>query len=95
MDDVSTDTAVEELARLWLAAERDASDRGNAGDTETRARLASEAYENAVARASREDLLVSWHAARKVQNGCEMGSASWSEARAVSELIRVEYLASA
>ena len=95
MDDVTSDTAVEELARLWLAAEREASDRGNAGGTEDRARLASVAYENAVACASREALLVAWHAARTIQNGCEMGSASWAEARAVSELIRVEYLASA
>ena len=88
------ETAIEVLARVWLAAERDASNRGNAGGTEERARQASTAYERAVAGGSREDLLVAWHAALKVQNAQEMGSHLWGEAREVSELIRVEYLAS-
>ncbi len=86
---------IEELARAWLASEREASDRRNAGGTEEHARNASAAYEAAIRAASREDLLVAWHAALKVQNASEMGSASWSDARAVSELIRVEYQASA
>lgn len=85
---------IEELARVWLAAEREASKRGNEGGTEEGARKASAAYEEAVRAASREDLLVAWHAARKVQEGCEMGSAAWADARAVVELVRFEYLAS-
>jgi hypothetical protein len=87
-------TAIEELARLWLAAEREASRQGNSAGTEKRARQASAAYEVAVTSASREDLLVAWHAALAVQHAQEMGSVSWSQAREVSELLRVEYLAS-
>lgn len=86
--------AIEDLARLWLASERDASRHGNTAGTEERARRASAAYEAAVTSASREDLLVAWHAALKSQHDQEMGSVSWSHAREVSELIRVEYLAS-
>ena len=86
--------AIEDLARLWLASEREASIRGNTAGTEERARLASANYESAVTAASREDLLVAWHAALKVQHAQEMGSSSWSEAREVSELVRVEYMAS-
>jgi hypothetical protein len=85
---------VDELASAWLAAEREASRRGNAGDTEGRARAASAAYEDAVRAASREELLIAWHAALKIQNACEMGSAAWADARAVAELVRVEYQAS-
>lgn len=87
--------AIEELARLWLAAEREASRQGNSAGTEERARRASMAYEAAVTTASREDLLVAWHAALQVQHAQEMGSVAWSEARAVSELVRIEYQASA
>lgn len=87
-------TAIEELASLWLASEREASRRGNTAGTEERARRASAAYETAVASASREDLLVAWHAALKAQHAQDMGSLAWSEARAVSELVRVEYQAS-
>ena len=86
--------SIEELARVWLAAEREARRRGNAGDTEEQARLASAEYERAVTSASREELLVGWNAALKVQNAQEMGSQTWAEAREVSELIRVEYRAS-
>lgn len=89
-----TNNAIEGLASLWLASEREASRRGNSAGTEERAREASAAYERAVTSATREDLLVAWHAARKVQHAQELGSAAWSEARAVSELVRVEYLAS-
>jgi hypothetical protein len=91
---IESDAAVEELASIWLAAERQASERGNAGGTEERARAASAAYDEAVARASREDLLVGWHAAQRLQDATEMGSKAWAEARAVSELLRMEYLAS-
>jgi hypothetical protein len=86
--------AIEELARLWLESEREASRRGNDAGTEMRAREASAAYEAAITSASREDLLVAWHAALNVQHGREMGSVPWSQAREVSELIRIEYLAS-
>ena len=85
--------AIEELAAEWLASERVARDRGNAGGSEERAQAASGAYERAVTAASVEELLVAWHAALRVQYACEMGSAAWSEARAVSELLRVEYAA--
>ena len=86
--------AIEYLARRWLESEREASRQGNSAGTEARARQASAAYEAAITSASREDLLVAWHAALKVQHAQEMGSAAWSEARAVSELVRVEYQAS-
>ena len=85
---------IEELARLWLASEREASRQGNSAGTEERAREASAAYESAVTAASREDLLIAWHAALRVQHAQEMGSVAWSEAREVSELVRVEYQAS-
>ena len=88
-----TEQAIEVLAAEWLESERIARDRRNAGGSEERAQAASAAYERAVTSASVEELLVAWHAALKVQYGCEMGSASWSEARAVSELLRVEYAA--
>ena len=88
------DTTIEELARVWLAAEREASYRGNAGGTEERARQASTAYEREVTAASREDLLIAWHAALQVQDATEIGSQAWAQAREVSEVIRVEYLAS-
>lgn len=85
--------AIEELATVWLATERQARDRANGGGSEGRARTASAEYERAVRSATREELLLAWHAARKVQHACEMGSAPWAEARAVSELLRVEHLA--
>lgn len=87
-------TAIEELARRWLATEREARRRGNAGATEQEARLASAAFERAVTAASREELLVAWNAALRIQHAQEMGSQAWAEAREVSELLRVEYLAS-
>jgi hypothetical protein len=86
--------AIEELARVWLESEREASRQGNAAGTEERARQASAAYESAVTSASREDLLIAWHAALAVQHAQEMGSVAWSEAREVSELVRIEYQAS-
>jgi hypothetical protein len=90
---MDTVEAIEALATLWLATEQEARDLTNAGGSEERARSASAAYERAVTSASAEDLLIAWHAALRIQYACEMGSASWAEARAVSELLRVEYLA--
>lgn len=75
-------------------AEREASRLANAVGTEERARQTSVAYEKAVTSASREDLLIAWHAALSIQRAQEMGSVAWSEARAVSELLRIEYQAS-
>jgi hypothetical protein len=88
-----TPRAIDELATVWLEAEREATNLVNRGASEERARTASAAYEHAVTSASREELLLAWHAALKVQHACEMGSASWASARAVSELLRVEHLA--
>jgi len=89
------DNSIEHLATRWLAAERVASEAANAGDSEHWARLASAAYDAAVAAASKEELLVAWHGAQQIQAATEMGSKSWGEARAVSELLRMEYLAAA
>ena len=88
-----TSDSIEDLAERWLAAERAASERGNAGGTEERARLASAAYDDAIGAAAAEDLLLAWHAAQRLQDATEMGSKAWAEARAVSELLRMEYLA--
>lgn len=87
------DISIEALAERWLAAERVAAEQANAGRTEERARLASAAYDDAIAAASVEDLLLAWHAAQQLQAATEMGSKDWAEARAVSELLRMEYLA--
>ena len=86
--------SIEVLADRWLTAERTAAQQGNLAGTEEQARIASAAYERAIASASREDLLLAWHAARRTQGTTEMGSTAWAHARAVSELIRLEYLAS-
>lgn len=88
-----TPKAIDELATIWLATERQARGFANAAGSEDRARTASAAYERAVTSATREELLIAWHAALKVQHACEMGSALWADARAVSELLRMEYLA--
>jgi hypothetical protein len=89
----SLDDSIEGLAAAWLEAERQAVAVGNANSTEERARFASAAYDDAVAAASTEDLLLAWHAAEAVVNRAEMGSKAWAEARSVAELLRVEYLA--
>jgi hypothetical protein len=88
-----TPKAIDELATVWLAAERQARGFANAGGSEERARTASADYERAVTSATREELLLAWHAALRVQHACEMGSVAWANARAVSELLRVEYQA--
>jgi hypothetical protein len=85
--------ALEDLAAAWLAAERQAISVGNANNTEDRARIASAAYDAAVAAASAEELLLAWHAAEAMAGRAEMGSKEWAEGREVAELLRVEYLA--
>jgi hypothetical protein len=50
-----------------------------------------ELYDNAVRAASQEDLRLAWEAARYRQRAEEVGTPAWSDARRVSELLRVEY----
>ena len=90
---IEADESIEHLATRWLSAERVAAESGNAGDSEHWARVTSAAYDAAVAAASKEDLLIAWHGAQRLQAATEMGSKAWGEARAVSELLRLEYLA--
>jgi hypothetical protein len=84
--------AIEDLARDWLSAERSASARGEVDDE--RSRIASALYDEAVRSASREELLVAWHAALRRQDEADMGSVAWAEARTVSQLLAREYAAS-
>lgn len=92
-DGESSDGSIESLAAAWLEAERTAVAVGNANNTEDRARLASAAYDAAVAAATPEELLLAWHAAQASAGRAEMGSKAWAEAREVAQLLRVEYLA--
>jgi len=85
--------SIEGLAAAWLESERTATAVGNANNTEERARLASAVYNEVVAAATPEDLLLAWQAAQAVAGRAEMGSKEWAEAREVAELLRVEYLA--
>jgi hypothetical protein len=89
----SADDSIEGLASVWLESERTAIAVGNANNTEERARLASAAYDAAVAGATPEELLLAWQAAQATAGRAEMGSKAWAEAREVAELLRVEYLA--
>jgi hypothetical protein len=89
----AADDALEELAAAWLESERQAVAVGNANNTEDRARVASAAYDAAVAAASAEELLLAWRAAEATAGQAEMGSKAWAESREVAELLRVEYLA--
>jgi len=89
----SVDMSIEGLAAAWLESERTATAVGNANNTEERARLASAVYNEVVAAATPEDLLLAWQAAQAVASRAEMGSKEWAEAREVAELLRVEYLA--
>lgn len=89
----SVDDSIEGLATAWLESERTAVAVGNANNTEERARLASAAYDAAVASATPEELLLAWQAAQATAGRAEMGSKAWAEAREVAELLRVEYLA--
>jgi hypothetical protein len=89
----STYDSIEGLAAVWLESERTAVAVGNANNTEERARVASAAYDAAVAGATPEELLLAWQAAQATAGRAEMGSKAWAEAREVAELLRVEYLA--
>src|SRR6266404_5618512 len=91
--DDSADDSIEGLAAFWLESERTAVAVGNANNTEERARLASAAYDAAIASATAEELLLAWQAAQATAGRAEMGSKAWAEAREVAELLRVEYLA--
>jgi hypothetical protein len=84
--------SIEDLAAKWLSAERAASERGDAADEPSRA--ASDAYDAAVRAATREELLVAWHAALRRESEVDMGSAEWADARRVSQLLNAEYQAS-
>ena len=83
---------IERLAADWLAAERNAT-ADPAPLKADAARAASARFEEAIRRATREELRLSWEAAKRTQAECLMGSREWAEARSVSELLRMEYLA--
>jgi len=87
-----TEVDIEQLAARWLAAERRST--SDLGDLRAEAaRVASDRYEEAVRVATQEELRLAWEAARRTQADCLMGSREWAEARSVSELLRMEYLA--
>jgi hypothetical protein len=87
-----TEVDIAQLAAGWLTAERRAtSDPVDLKAEE--ARVASDRFESAVRLATREELRLAWEAAKRTQAGCLMGSRKWAEARSVSELLRMEYLA--
>ena len=92
-DDEASSPALDDLATRWLDAEtRSHGEPANAAIADEAARL-GEAYEAAIAAATQEDLRISWEAAVRRQSDEEVGSASWADARRVSELLRTEYLA--
>jgi hypothetical protein len=91
---MTDEPTIADLATAWLAAERVAQDKGNEVRSETEARAAAAAFEDAVRAASQEDLLLAWESARKRQQAQEVGSSDWAHARSVSELLRAEYAAS-
>jgi hypothetical protein len=86
---MTTDPPLEDLARDWLAAER--AEATGYAQSDERSRATSAAYEAAIRAATREDLLLAWHAAIGRQDDTEMGSDDWANAREVSELLRFEY----
>lgn len=87
-----TEADIEHLAARWLAAERRST--SNPGDQQAEAaRVTSERYEEAIRLATREEVRLAWEAAKRTQADCLMGSRDWAEARSVSELLRMEYLA--
>jgi len=88
---MTTDPPLEDLARDWLAEER--AEATGYAQSDKRSRATSAAYEAAIRAATREDLLLAWHAAIRRQDDTEMGSADWANARDVSELLRFEYVA--
>lgn len=90
MDPAEAD--IEQLAAGWLEAERRAT--LDPGELKAEAaRVASARFEEAIRLATREELRLAWEAARRTQDDRLMGSREWAEARSVSELLRMEYLA--
>jgi hypothetical protein len=87
-----TEADIEHLAARWLAAERRSTSNPSDRLAEA-ARVTSERYEEAIRLATREELRLASEAAKRTQADCLMGSREWAEARAVAELLRVEYLA--
>jgi hypothetical protein len=88
-------STLEGLATAWMSAEgRFASEQGSALDQEA-ARDLGERYDAAVNAATQEELRLAWEAARKIQSEQLMGSASWADARQVSNLLAAEYRARA
>jgi hypothetical protein len=86
---MTTDPPLEDLARDWLAAER--AEATGYAQSDERSRATSAAYESAIRAATREDLLLAWHAAIRRQDDTQVGSEDWANARDVSELLRFEY----
>ena len=92
MEPNPTDADIEKLAARWLAAERRAT-LDPVDLTAEAAIQASSRFEEAIRLATPEELRLAWEAARRTQAECLMGSRDWAEARSVSELLRMEYLA--
>ena len=85
---------IEVLAADWLASEeRAVAEPGEF--TAGLALIASERFEEAIRRAGPEQLRLAWEAAKSVEATWEVGSKAWADARTVSGLLRVEFLASA
>ena len=83
--------SIEAIALAWLSAEHElSSGSGNPAQSEIDARALSERYDDAIRRATREDLRLAWEAARKIQGEQEMGSEAWANARRVSVLLHDE-----
>src|SRR5690348_8767380 len=89
---MTIDRPLEDLASDWLAAER--AEATGYAQSDERSRATSAAYEASLRAATREDLLLAWHAGIRRQDDTEMGSDHWANAREVSELLRLEYEAS-
>ncbi len=87
----AAERSIEELAAAWLSMERQSANDPTFAIEPVRE--ASAAYDEAVQAATPEELLLAWQAAQKIQGDCEMGSKAWLEARSVSELLRMEYIA--
>lgn len=87
------DRSIEELATAWLSAERGVEADPNSDWNESTAQGLAARYEDAVRRASVEELRLAWEAAQAGQRDCLVGTAEWGEARRVAVLLRGEYLA--
>jgi hypothetical protein len=84
------DGSLESLAAQWLALERRSTRSGRPEDMDAAARAAA-AYERSVRGASLEDLQLAWRSAEKAREACLIGTSEWAEARAVAQLLRLEY----